>query len=77
MERKTEDRLTLFLFCIIMFGSLAGMILPLMNPSAYSDLMPGIYPIPMVKYEEPMTCTIPQYVVDIETTDNLCEDVLV
>ena len=48
MSEKTESRIMYIVFAFMIIGSFAGMIIPLMNPSAYADLLMS-YPIPLVQ----------------------------
>ena len=50
MSEKTEERIAYFVIAVMIIASFVGFALPLMNPSYYSKLMPGIYSIPMVQH---------------------------
>lgn len=50
MTTKTEERLAYFVIAIMIIASFIGLVFPLMNPTYYSKLMPGIYPIPLVQH---------------------------
>jgi|GEM_PF-4854807 len=50
MTSKTEERVTAFIIAVMIIASFAGLVIPLMNPSYYSKLMPGLHAIPMVQH---------------------------
>jgi len=50
MTTKTEERIAYFVITVMIIASFVGMAIPLMNPSYYSKLMPGVYAIPLVQH---------------------------
>ena len=79
MSQKTESIITYFVFAIIIFGSVFGLAYPLMNPTAYAELMlmSPTAGIPLVDLGQPMTCTYPMGAETlVDSTTTACENIL-
>ena len=78
MSQRTENILTYFVFAYIVFMSFFGMAYPLMNPSAYSEIILHGNVIPMVQNHVEIngSCQMPALIIDIDAATISCKDSL-